>query len=57
MLRNIGTEPLGLLGDFKELGYGFRLLDYERKILREVEMQDLLKECDKNGYGDLFLER
>lgn len=56
MLRNMGTDPLDLLRGFSSLGYQFRLLDYRTKSLLTVKSADLLDECRKNGYVDLFLE-
>jgi FkbM family methyltransferase len=57
MLQNNGTDPLGLIEELKSYGYGVKLIDIELNGLRPVETRDLLAECEKNGYIDLFLEK
>ena len=56
MLRNLGTDPLGLLRDFRALGYSFRVMNYETKTLEVVEGDELLNRCARSGYVDLLLE-
>jgi hypothetical protein len=57
MLKNNGTEPLELIEKLKSYGYSVKLIDIELNGLRAVETQDLMDECQKNGYVDLFLEK
>lgn len=57
MLRNLGTDPLDLIRDFFDIGYDFKLLDYGTQTLRKIAPSHLLKECSKNGYVDLYLEK
>jgi hypothetical protein len=57
MLRTLGTHPLFLLSQFVDIGYDFKLLDYETRSLRPVTLNRLLEECKKNGRADLYLEK
>lgn len=57
MLRNNGTEPLGLLEELKHYGYSVKLIDIEREELRAADAVQLIEECKRNGYVDLFLEK
>lgn len=57
MLKNNGTEPLELIEELESYGYDFKLIDSEHNGLRPVKKQDLLAECQRDGYIDLFLEK
>jgi FkbM family methyltransferase len=57
MLLNLGTNPIGLLLQFANVGYNIKLIDYVTKMLRPVSNDDLLELCSKYGYVDLFMEK
>jgi len=57
MLKNNGTEPLELIEKLKNYGYNVKLIDIELNGLRAMQTHDLMDECQKNGYVDLFLEK
>jgi len=57
MLKNNGTQPLELIEKLKSYGYRVKLIDIELNSLRAVATHDLMDECQKNGYVDLFLEK
>jgi hypothetical protein len=60
-LRSLGTDPLRLLGQIRELGFRAEVIDEQAGALEEMEPAEIVHRCDSrdNGWGffNLYLEK
>jgi FkbM family methyltransferase len=60
-LRNLGTDPLELLGRIRDMGYSIKVIDESSQSIREMTFDEIIAYCDHRdegwGYYNLYLEK
>lgn len=56
-LRNMGTEPIGLLQMLQSLGFAISLIDEKNGDLKEVETKEIVAACGKVGFVNLICKK